>query len=76
MKKSGLDIKDKKWSNLKIEKRKGTWYAVRVIQYGGATYLELENEQHGDQAEHIVINIDTLGEPSEDLGYHLLYEAK
>lgn len=69
-------IKDPYFSNLTIEGRTGTWYAVHVYWYGGSTFLELESEQHGDEAEHIIVNLDTMGEPSEDFSYYLLYEAE
>jgi len=71
-----INIKDKSLSNLTIEGRTGTWYAVHVYWYGGSTFLELESEQHGDEAEHIIVNMATMGEPSEDLGYHLMYEVE
>lgn len=71
-----INIKDENFSNLKIKGRTGTWYAVHVYWYGGSTYLELESEQHGDGAEHIIVNMDTMGEPSQDLAYYFLYEAE
>ena len=71
-----INIKDENFSNLKIKGRTGTWYAVEVYSYGGSTFLELESEQHGDEAEHIIVNMRTMEEPSEDLSYYLLFEAE
>lgn len=66
----------KKLEFLKIKGRTGTWYAIDTMQYEGETFLLLESEQHGDEAEHIIVNLKDMGEPSEDLGYYLMYEHK
>lgn len=71
-----INIKEPMFSNLKIKGRAGTWYAVRVHYYGGSTFLELESEQDGDEGQDIIVNIDTMEEPSEDFSYYLLFEAE
>jgi hypothetical protein len=70
----GKEVQDE--LNLTGKGRTGTWYATRAVSYEKETYLELESEQHGDEAEHIIVNLKTMGEPSEDLGYYLLFEAE
>jgi hypothetical protein len=71
-----LNLTGKDFNHIKVEGRTGTWYATRAVSYEKETYLELESEQHGDEAEHIIVNLKTMGEPSEDLGYYLLFEAE
>jgi len=73
---SNLKIKGRVIENLKIKGRAGTWYAVKTHIYGGSTFLQLESEQHGDEAEHIIVNTRTMEEPSKDFSYHLLFEAE
>jgi len=72
-KKENLNIRDNHLCNLKIEGRKGTWYAVKSFDYHDDVFYELESEQYGDEAEHIIVNKKTMTEPSEDFASYLLY---
>lgn len=56
--------------DLKVEGRTGTWYCIDHTIIGGQVYLLMESEQHGDEADHIVIT--TEGEEvCEDLSHNI-----
>jgi len=59
--------------NIKVEGRTGTWYAIDKEVLKGRTFYIMESEQHGDEAEWIVVNTK-FEEVNEDLSYHIIHE--
>lgn len=62
------------FENMRIAGRKGTWYCVTIHHKGAETFYQLESEQWGDMADHIIVDKNFV-EVSEELTYELIYET-
>jgi len=51
--------------NIVVEGRTGTWYVVDTAEVVGRTFYILESEQHGDEADWIVINANGIEQNEE-----------
>lgn len=66
-----------KKEHIKIEGHRGTWYVVGEEVILGVVVYELESEQWGDEAAHLIVNekleilLDEVWNSFDDYKYHL-----